>query len=251
MSEIKNESNNMGWQAIASAAVTGGSGLFGSLIANRGNRKLAEYSYEKNVDMWNRQNEYNSPEQQMLRYKQAGLNPNLIYDGGSSSSGNATQLPKYDAPTLSYDTKLPNILDMMSRYQDIELKQKQGNILDEDVKIRQSEAFYRGLTLSAELKRKFNEGEISDIEYRRKSAELFSTWGDPRGNYMPYEVKNDNVDRKKWLEMSDAYRKNQLNVLSQSQFDVAKKGIMNKIMEMQKNWFRFNQVKGLIPTFVR
>lgn len=45
-----------------------------------------------NLEMWNMQNAYNSPAAQMARYKEAGLNPNLIYgqsnSGGSISTGN-------------------------------------------------------------------------------------------------------------------------------------------------------------------
>lgn len=49
------------------------------------------------VDLMNYANKYNSPAQQMLRYQQAGLNPNLIYGQqtnavqtpGSASMGNA------------------------------------------------------------------------------------------------------------------------------------------------------------------
>ena len=45
---------------------------------------------------WQRQNEYNSPAAQMQRYKDAGLNPNLIYGGGP---GNVS------SPIRSTDTK--------------------------------------------------------------------------------------------------------------------------------------------------
>ena len=50
----------------------------GAILQNRSNKKLAQYSFNKNVEMWKMQNAYNSPEQQMARYNQAGLNPNLI-----------------------------------------------------------------------------------------------------------------------------------------------------------------------------
>lgn len=65
---------------------------------NQANKELAEYSYEKNLEMWNRQNEYNSPIEQMERLKAAGLNPNLMYDQGNT--GNASNAPQYDAPNL-------------------------------------------------------------------------------------------------------------------------------------------------------
>jgi len=40
------------------------------------NKKLADYQYSKDLDMWNKGNLYNSPEEQMKRLKAAGLNPN-------------------------------------------------------------------------------------------------------------------------------------------------------------------------------
>lgn len=39
--------------------------------------KQQEQAY--NLDLWHLQNEYNSPAAQMMRYQDAGLNPNLIY----------------------------------------------------------------------------------------------------------------------------------------------------------------------------
>ena len=62
---------------------------------NLANRQLSEYEWSKNLEMWNLQNQYNSPSEQMKRYKEAGVNPNLIY--GNVSSGNASVLPKYQA----------------------------------------------------------------------------------------------------------------------------------------------------------
>lgn len=38
-----------------------------------------QMAYAQNLDMWNRTNAYNTPQQQMQRLKDAGLNPNLIY----------------------------------------------------------------------------------------------------------------------------------------------------------------------------
>lgn len=59
------------------------------------NKELAEYQNKLNVEQWNRENKYNSPAEQMRRFQEAGLNPNLIYGqmsnapqlSGSLSSG--------------------------------------------------------------------------------------------------------------------------------------------------------------------
>ncbi|UOK21003.1 DNA pilot protein [Chifec microvirus UA13_27] len=56
---------------------------------NQANAALAQQQQNWNVDLWNMQNNYNTPAAQLQRYKDAGLNPNLIYGSGSGSSGNA------------------------------------------------------------------------------------------------------------------------------------------------------------------
>lgn len=68
-------------------------------------REMAEYAYDKNLEMWEMQNQYNSPEQQMQRFEDAGLNKHMIY--GQGTPGNATSMPtmsepSYQPPTLDY-----------------------------------------------------------------------------------------------------------------------------------------------------
>lgn len=92
-------------------------------LGNRANRELAEYQYSKDLEMWNKGNAYNDPTAQMDRLKRAGLNANLVY--GQGAVGNtAGQLPKYNAPTMSYNYRPPvDPLAMIGAYQDFRLKQ--------------------------------------------------------------------------------------------------------------------------------
>lgn len=53
-----------------------------------------------NTAQWNAQNAYNSPEEVMQRYESAGLNPNLIY-GGGSGTGNLAMMPQ-PAPRVEF-----------------------------------------------------------------------------------------------------------------------------------------------------
>ena len=94
------------------AVIAGGASLLGSALGfgsqkktNKANMELAKYqnewqtqenekAYQRNLQMWNLQNEYNSPTQQMARLRSAGLNPNLVY--GSGVTGNSTgSAPQY------------------------------------------------------------------------------------------------------------------------------------------------------------
>lgn len=62
------------------------------------NKAEAELAYQRQVEMWNAQNLYNSPAQQMARFGAAGLNPNLIY--GQGNAGNSSSTPQYSPPNI-------------------------------------------------------------------------------------------------------------------------------------------------------
>lgn len=85
--------------------------------------KMAEYSYSKDLEMWNRQNEYNTPENQMQRFKTAGLNPHLIY--GKGTPGNAQQMPKYNKPDPTYPFHPFQVPNIIGQYQDFRIKEQQ------------------------------------------------------------------------------------------------------------------------------
>lgn len=91
------------WAAIAGAAMQiGGSVMdnYQQTRANQANMDLAKYQHEANIEMWNMQNEYNSPEKQMFRLKKAGLNPNLVYGNGSAVGNTTSNAPQFQAPTI-------------------------------------------------------------------------------------------------------------------------------------------------------
>lgn len=64
---------------------------------NRESQVYSQHMYQQqkrdNLEFWNMQNAYNSPEQQMKRFQEAGLNPHLIYGQGNSGSAGSIQSP--------------------------------------------------------------------------------------------------------------------------------------------------------------
>jgi len=70
------------------------------------NQAEAEKAYQREIEMWNMQNAYNSPAAQMARYQAAGLNPHMVGQSGSGS-GNATTMPKYNPPNIQYKYEAP------------------------------------------------------------------------------------------------------------------------------------------------
>lgn len=101
------------------------------------NRELAEYQYSKDLEMWNRGNEYNSPAAQMARLKEAGLNPNMMY-GSSGATQPAVNLPKYQAPRVEYNYA-PNMAPAaaLGLYMDMRLKSAQLDNLKEEKRAKE------------------------------------------------------------------------------------------------------------------
>lgn len=84
-------------------------------------RRLADQQNQANLAMWNRNNAYNSPVQQMARLKAAGLNPQLAY-------GNQ---PQSEAPAMvggSTPTSVPPQLSGSDMLQAALLRSQKDNI---------------------------------------------------------------------------------------------------------------------------
>ena len=95
-------------------------------LTNAKNMKLAKYAYSKQLEMWNKQNEYNSPSNQMLRLAKAGLNPNLVYGNGSVVGNTTSDYPKFSAPTFQrYQNN--EIMETAQAYQNLQLQKAQIN----------------------------------------------------------------------------------------------------------------------------
>lgn len=144
-------------------------------LQNRGQMNLAQYQYTKDLEMWNRQNAYNAPSEQMARFQQAGLNPNMIY--GQGSAGNATQMPHFQAPELSYNYKpMFDPQSVLGQFQDAEIKnaqvdnlKAQRRILDAEATMKTWEANWAESNARSNATRRFNEAEA--IKFKRVFSE--------------------------------------------------------------------------------
>ena len=95
----------LGIAPLVGAAIATGVGAIGSQIIGGAqrrkqygrqrqfNRQMADLEWKRNLEMWHKQNQYNHPSEQMKRFMDAGLNPNLIY--GQGTPGNASAMPTY------------------------------------------------------------------------------------------------------------------------------------------------------------
>lgn len=79
--------------------------------------KQQEQAY--NLELWNLTNEYNSPQAQMLRYQDAGLNPNLIYGQQNvAQSPAAASAPSFRSGNVQA-RKTQNAINLISSMRNI------------------------------------------------------------------------------------------------------------------------------------
>ena len=103
-----------------SAGIAGGVSLMNGLLQGQQNRLNRDFQMKENQKardyntmMWEKNNAYNDPTQQMARLKNAGINPHLAYSQGgvtntstSPASSNASSMPEGRAPQLDVNAML-------------------------------------------------------------------------------------------------------------------------------------------------
>lgn len=147
--------NSNSWGAVAGAAAEGMSQIAVDAARNKKQWKFQQQAMDKqqqlNMETWRMQNAYNTPQMQMERLQQAGLNPRLIYGDGSSAPNMAGPLDTAQAPTR--EATGGNVSKLMEYYQ-----------------IRQADAQYRQTTMATDIMEKTS--GLKDIELALKNLNL-------------------------------------------------------------------------------
>jgi len=107
------------------------------LAATRRQRKYQLQDYERQKadarEFWDITNKFNSPEEQMNRLRQAGLNPNLVYGKGADVTAQALSGPKMDsAPRQQFRIDPGMISQAKAMNQQLKMQQAQtDNVLQD------------------------------------------------------------------------------------------------------------------------
>ena len=181
--------------AVVEALVAGIGGAFNSIFQGRQNRKNREFQERENqinrqfaVDMWNKQNEYNLPTNQMQRLRDAGINPHLAYSNGqpmNTSNAPATpsgvgSLPQGIAPQMNIG-EIFNALMTKAQIKQMEAQTEKTLAEKEEVeartegigkdnKVKDIELTHKDRQILAEIG--VNEQNIEESKSRIESSEI-------------------------------------------------------------------------------
>lgn len=147
--------NAANWGQVAAAAIQTGGQIAVNAARNKKQWKYQQLAMDKqqqmNKEVWDYQNAYNTPQSQMQRLQDAGLNPRLIYGEGSSAPNTAGPLQAPEAPVRQ---ATGGDINLMNYYQ-----------------IRQADAQYKQTTMATQLMQK--RGALIDLQEGLKNLELF------------------------------------------------------------------------------
>lgn len=143
--------------AIIAAAGSLAGGAINAIQQNRQNRRSQQFALDMynrqkadNLEFWRMQNDYNSPQQQMKRFQEAGLNPNLIYGQGNAGNAGSVQTPDAKMPDFrssNFGDSVANaatsgvntFYDLQFRKAQLDNARAQNAILQEEAALKRAE----------------------------------------------------------------------------------------------------------------
>jgi len=150
--------------AAGLAAIPDVLNLGGTMLANYQSQQFSKKMYERQYNdalaFWDKQNAYNSPASQMGRFKEAGLNPNLIY--GQGNSGPAGNIPVPDVTPVNFreakfEGSASNAMAILLGQADLKIKAAQADnlrvqneVIKQDAMLRATQAERAGFDLGFE-----------------------------------------------------------------------------------------------------
>lgn len=163
---------------LGAALIGGGTALLNGVVnhfsqrdTNSASMQIAKYQNEYNTEMWNKQNEYNSPSATMQRLVDAGINPRAYQQIGQFANS-ATPAP---AANVNYDSPLGKLaIFQQTANTAMQLATTQQNI--QESKAREQLALSNADLNNSKKSLIFTQGELAaakkaltDFQYLRES----------------------------------------------------------------------------------
>jgi hypothetical protein len=150
-------------QALSSV----GGGVLGALFsigarkkAFKRSKQLMDKQFKMDKDMFDYQNAYNTPVQQMQRLKDAGLNPALMY--GQGTTGNANNMVQSKFTELSPYTSSQDIAQSTAAGIQLAMSNSQKKLLDNQATLALTDAVVK--TRDQKNKNKLNDYQTAFLE---------------------------------------------------------------------------------------
>lgn len=202
-------------------------------------KEMADKAYSRNLEQWNRENAYNSPTEQMLRLKRAGMNPMLLAGSGSIGANSAARgqaAPTYN-PSYNYQAAMTPKIDtmgLMSSVQDLAMGKAQINKVKEETAILREEKTIRAVEALTAVMSEKNVPSIVEATLRKLLAD--ATLSESSASLASGSLKYD-LDYRKSLSAEKATSARRASKELEEFFpvDVKSKELQRELLEMQRD----------------
>jgi len=235
-------------EAGLAAAGQIGLGAINSIFTRDAEKRQQNYNqrvYERNrndaLSDWNMQNEYNSPEAQMRRFKEAGLNPNLIYGSGTSSPSSPikqSESGSFQATPMKIDQGA--IGDSINTYYNV---QKQQAEID-NMKTANEVMEKNKLLMDQRISSTMWDSYLKSIGYTQKTLDYdIKKAQSPALKWMP-QTHLDNLVKEGKIKDADLQTKNMYNKF---QSQLLQSQLTTQLWNQRKNQQDITESKSLLP----
>lgn len=189
--------------AGASIASTGAN-AYATGRMNKKSRKFAEKMYgrqrEDAIADWQMQNEYNSPAAQMQRFREAGLNPNLIYGQMTDSPAvRSSEAAHWNPEAARFD-----LGNAVGAYQDAQMKEAQTDNLAAQKALIEAQTIAQGQSVAESAART---GKIiQDTEIGKETLRNAAAMSDSNLEALQAGVKKTLADTTFTLDQNERSR---------------------------------------------
>lgn len=267
--------------SLAGQVMTNQQNAANTASANRMNYRIFQEQNQFNLEQWKRNNEYNSPKNQRLRYEEAGINPSLalsnitpgVAQATTSASANSMQAPQFNnsvEPAVNaYNSSMQSYIankqadvaiktaeaDIANKNADTATKLITNNNLDNKFKAEIKSTLENSLKTSLESKRieTLLPSEVAKIESDTKQVLQSTEFQKLQQSLLNYELKElKPLEKQKLLaDISSVYATasylNSNSQLSQAQIGLIAEQKLKTIAETGGIKISNYRMKELIP----
>lgn len=210
------------------------------------NKRAARLQHKHNMELLKYQLDYNTPANQMARYKEAGLNPNLVYNQGNP--GNMQSAPSYP------EVKVPDYQSITSglgsQLADLTVKASQAKLLSTQAdlnKVKADESAVKQDLMRAQrdlvkanpyMKPEYINSMVLQLEsaakLKQQEASFYTDWTTENGvrwqrGYLKMQKELELLSQK--MNLNDADLKVKAEIIQSKEFQ-------NALQEIQVKWMK-------------
>lgn len=157
-----------GISPLAAASLSGGLNLAGGILNVGSQLLINKQNINHQLDMFNMTNSYNHPAEQMKRYVEAGLNPNLIY--GQTNTASPVSLGISQPPNFDFLAQTGR--DILSSYYTREHSFWDKMLKSAKYLIDEWDGYVKQTTSQNEVTISDNKKEFSEYEVKKIKADV-------------------------------------------------------------------------------